>query len=207
MDIYILVQKKKKLINYKILYDIYFYRLLCLFFVFVLGHAKAMNFNFGLARKFHGQCIMRFDDTNPEAEKVDYIENILENVHWLGHQPVRVTYSSDYFQNLYDLAIKLIKKGKAYVDHQTGAQIKESRETRIPSPWRERPVEENLRLFEDMRKGKYAEGEATLRMKGDMNAANPQVTNNIMRGNFYFNMSSHFHYVMYLFVYLCRCGI
>jgi hypothetical protein len=118
---------------------------------------------------------MRFDDTNPEAEKGEYIDNIIENLNWLGHKPSRVTYSSDYFQELYDLAVKLIRKGKAYVDHQTAEEIRKSRETKIPSPWRERPVEESIKLFEDMRKGKFAEGKATLRMKGDMNAANPQM--------------------------------
>jgi len=130
------------------------------------GHAKAMNFNFGLAKKFGGECIMRFDDTNPEAEKGEYIDNILENLSWLGHTPSRVTYSSDYFQELYDLAVKLIRKGKAYVDHQTAEEIRSSRETKIPSPWRERPVEESVKLFEDMRKGKFEELKATLRMKG-----------------------------------------
>jgi len=140
-----------------------------------IGHAKSMNFNFGLAKKFGGDCIMRFDDTNPEAEKGEYIDNILENLEWLGHKPSQITYSSDYFQELYDLAVKLIRKGKAYVDHQTAAEIKLSRETKIGSPWRDRPVEESVRLFEDMRKGKFEEGKATLRMKGDMNASNPQM--------------------------------
>lgn len=179
------------------------------------GHAKAMNFSFGLAKKFDGQCIMRFDDTNPEAEKGEYIDNILENLEWLGHKPTRITYSSDYFQQLYDLAVVLIRKGKAYVDHQTAEEIRKSRETKIPSPYRERPIEESVKLFEDMRKvrglhtrthitnttiapivrhasmwsltvylsacvlpifqGKFAEGKATLRMKGDMNHSNPQM--------------------------------
>lgn len=140
-----------------------------------IGHAKAMNFNFGLANKFGGECIMRFDDTNPEAEKGEYIDSILENLKWLGHTPSRVTYSSEYFPELYDLAVKLIKKGKAYVCHQTAEEIRKSRETRTPSPYRERPMEESIKLFEDMRKGKIEEGKATLRMKGDMNASNPQM--------------------------------
>jgi len=140
-----------------------------------IGHAKSMHFNFGLANKFGGQCIMRFDDTNPEAERGEYIEAIKDNLAWLGHKPSRITHSSEYFPQLYDLAVKLIKKGKAYVCHQTAEEIKKSRETKIPSPWRERPIEESLKLFEDMRKGKFEEGKAILRMKGDMNAANPQM--------------------------------
>ena len=118
---------------------------------------------------------MRFDDTNPTAEKEEYIESIKENVKWLNHEWIAITYSSDYFQELYDLAAKLIKSGKAYVDHQTGAEIKASRENRIPSPWRDRPIEESLYLFDCMRKGMFEEGEATLRMKGDMSHSNPQM--------------------------------
>lgn len=141
---------------------------------------KAMNFNFGLAKKTGGACIMRFDDTNPEAEKGEYIDNILENVFWLGHKPSQITYSSEYFQQLYDLAVQLIKKGKAYVCHQTGAEIKESREKKVGSPFRNRPMEESLKLFEDMRKGKFEEGKATLRMKGDLNSPNPQMNGDIV---------------------------
>ena len=138
-----------------------------------LGHAKSMRFNFGLASRTRGECILRFDDTNPEAESIEYIESIIESVAFMGHKPVRTTYSSDYFPELYELAIKMIKKGFAYVDHQTKAEIEAYREKRQNSPWRDRPVEENLRLFEDMRKGKFSEGAATLRMKGDMSHPNP----------------------------------
>ncbi len=95
---------------------------------------------------------MRFDDTNPEAEKGEYIDAIFENLSWLGHVPSRTTYSSDYFQELYELAVKLIRVGKAYVDHQTAEEIRLSRETKIGSPWRDRPAEESVKLFEDMRK-------------------------------------------------------
>lgn len=146
-----------------------------------LGHAKAMNFNFGLAKLTNGECIMRFDDTNPEAEKTDYINSILGNLEWLGHKPAQVTYSSDYFPQLYRLAVKMIETGYAYVDHQTAAEIKVSRDERkagrdpIPSPWRDRPIEESLRLFEEMRQGRFDEGEATLRMKGDLYHSNPQM--------------------------------
>lgn len=90
----------------------------------------------------------------------------------MGHKPWKITYSSDYFPQLYDLAVKLIKSGKAYVDHQTPDEIKEYREKKKESPWRNRPIEESLRLFEDMRKGKFEEGAATLRMKMDMNSDN-----------------------------------
>lgn len=138
-----------------------------------LGHAKAINFNFGVASRFNGETILRFDDTNPEAEDQIYIDNIIECVKWLGFKPVNITYSSDYFPELYDLAVKLIKKGLAYVCHQKGHEIEESRKNKTPSPWRDRSVEENLRLFERMRKGLYAEGEATLRMKQDITSPNP----------------------------------
>ena len=136
-----------------------------------------MNFNFGLASVSGGECYLRFDDTNPEAEKLDYITQIVENVTWLGHSPTRVTYSSDYFPQLYDLAVQLIRSGHAYVDHQTAAEIKASREgkSKVPSPWRNRPVEESIRLFDAMKKGKFDEGAATLRMRGDLTHPNPQM--------------------------------
>ena len=113
----------------------------------LLWLSEAMNFNFGLAALTSGECIMRFDDTNPEAEKLDYIEQILNNLQWLGHQPARITYSSDYFPQLYDLAVKLIRSGLAYVDHQTAEDIKKSRDykegEKTASPWRDRPIEES----------------------------------------------------------------
>jgi len=138
-----------------------------------LGHTKSMNLNFSYAARFGGFTYLRFDDTNPEAEKLEYIKSIIEDVHWMGHKPKHITYSSDYFPQLYDLAIKLIKSGKAYVDHQTGDEIASFREKKMNSPWRDRPIEENLRLFDDMRRGKFKEGEATLRMKMDMQNDNP----------------------------------
>ncbi|RLM99617.1 glutamine--tRNA ligase-like [Panicum miliaceum] len=133
-----------------------------------IGHAKAMFVDFGLAKERNGHCYLRFDDTNPEAEKKEYIDHIQEIVTWMGWEPYKVTYMSDYFQNLYELAICLIQKGLAYVDHQTPEEIKEYREKKMNSPWRDRPIEESLRLFEDMRRGLIAEGKATLRMKQDM---------------------------------------
>mmetsp|Transcript_12012 Transcript_12012/g.28038 ORF Transcript_12012/g.28038 Transcript_12012/m.28038 type:complete len:639 (-) Transcript_12012:27-1943(-) len=157
-----------------------------------IGHAKAMNFNFGQARLAQsqglgGETIMRFDDTNPEAEKQEYIDSILKNVEWLGNKPVRVTYSSDYFQGLYDHAVQLIKQGDAYVCHQKKEEVKASRDalrdahiahaTSPPaaavSPWRNSSVEDNLAKFEKMRTGQYDEGEACLRMKGDLMSDNP----------------------------------
>jgi glutaminyl-tRNA synthetase len=102
---------------------------------------------------------------------MEYFNSIIDNVKWMGWEPWKITYSSKYFPQLYELAVELIKRGKAFVCHETKEQMKEGRrvEGRLegrPSPWRDRPVEENLRLFEDMRKGKFAEGEAVLRMKG-----------------------------------------
>merc|ERR1719204_1119110 len=130
-----------------------------------IGHCKAMTFNFTLADKQQGQCYLRFDDTNPTTEKQLFIDNIIGDVKWMGFKPWKVTYSSDYFDDLYQLALKMIRNGDAYVCHQTGDQIEAERKTfrakqPVPSPYRNRSVEENLRLFELMRIGYYAEGEA-----------------------------------------------
>eukprot|EP00735_Rhodelphis_limneticus_P003131 TRINITY_DN1440_c0_g1::TRINITY_DN1440_c0_g1_i1::g.27099::m.27099 TRINITY_DN1440_c0_g1::TRINITY_DN1440_c0_g1_i1::g.27099 ORF type:complete len:656 (-),score=281.09,sp/P52780/SYQ_LUPLU/55.10/0.0,tRNA-synt_1c/PF00749.16/4.2e-108,tRNA-synt_1c/PF00749.16/1.5e+04,tRNA-synt_1c_C/PF03950.13/1e-43,tRNA-synt_1e/PF01406.14/0.1 TRINITY_DN1440_c0_g1_i1:97-1947(-) len=138
-----------------------------------VGHAKSMFLNFGYAKETGGLCYMRFDDTNPEAEKQEYIDAIHEDMQWLGHKPWKTTYSSDYFPQLYDYAIVLIKKGLAYVDHQTKDDIAKTRAVKGDSPWRTRTIEENLKLFEDMRKGKYGEGMATLRLKIDNQNPNP----------------------------------
>ena len=113
-----------------------------------IGHAKAMNIDFGMARRYGGVCYLRYDDTNPEAEKQEYIDHIQEIVRWLGWEPWKITYSSDYFQQLYDHAVRLIKAGKAYVCHQTGDEISAYREKRMNSPWRDRPVAESLRIFD-----------------------------------------------------------
>ncbi|XP_048136448.1 glutamine--tRNA ligase, cytoplasmic isoform X2 [Rhodamnia argentea] len=137
-----------------------------------IGHAKAMFVSFGLAKERSGCCYLRFDDTNPEAEKKEYIDHIKEIVDWMGWKPFKITYASDYFQELYDLAVELIKRGHAYVDHQTPDEIKEYREKKMNSPWRDRPVAESLKLFEDMRRGLIEEGKATLRMKQDMQSDN-----------------------------------
>ena len=132
-----------------------------------IGHAKAMFVDFGMAAQYGGVCYLRFDDTNPEAEKQEYIDHIQEIVTWLGWAPWKITYSSDYFDQLFDLAVRLIKSGHAFVCHQTGDEIKEYRERREGSPWRDRPIAESLALFEDMRRGLVDEGTATLRMKMD----------------------------------------
>ncbi|CAD5228485.1 unnamed protein product [Bursaphelenchus xylophilus] len=128
-----------------------------------IGHAKAININFGYAKAHGGNCYLRFDDTNPEKEEEKYFTAIEEAVRWLGYAPFKITHSSDYFDQLYEWAEKLIQKGLAYVCHQRvedirGFEVKES-------PWRNRSVEENLALFRDMKHGKFDEGTATLRLK------------------------------------------
>lgn len=137
-----------------------------------IGHAKAMFVDFGLAKERGGGCYLRFDDTNPEAEKKEYIDHIEEIVGWMGWKPFKITYTSDYFQELFDLAVELIKRGHAYVDHQSGDEIKEYREKKMNSPWRDRPISESLKLFNDMKCGLIEEGKATLRMKQDMQSDN-----------------------------------
>lgn len=130
-----------------------------------IGHAKAININFGYAQAHDGICFLRYDDTNPEKEEEKFFVGIRDMVEWLGYtlKPELVTHSSDYFQQLYEWAIVLIKKGLAYVCHQTADEMK-GFNTAL-SPWRERPIEESLQLFEDMKHGKIDEGAATLRMK------------------------------------------
>ena len=138
-----------------------------------IGHAKSMCLNFGFAQENGGKCYIRLDDTNPEKENTEYIEMIKENIKWLGFSAFKVTHASDYFDRLLECAIILIKKGLAYVDHQRPEEIKACREKKMPSPYRDRPIEENLREFQKMREGRYEEGAATLRLKMDMNSPNP----------------------------------
>ncbi|KAK6632385.1 hypothetical protein RUM44_007427 [Polyplax serrata] len=128
-----------------------------------IGHAKAININFGYAAAHDGVCFLRYDDTNPEKEEEKFFIGIKEMVEWLGYKPYKITYSSDNFDRLYELAVELIKRGHAYVCHQKAEDIKGFNPP--PSPWRNRSVAENLKLFEDMKNGKFDEGEATLRMK------------------------------------------
>ena len=137
-----------------------------------IGHAKSICLNFGLARDYNGTCNLRFDDTNPEKEDMEYINSIQNDVKWLGFKWTNICHSSDYFDRLYGYAIELIQKGLAYVDELTPEQIREYRGTlKEPgknSPYRDRSVEENLKLFEQMKEGKFKEGEVCLRAKIDM---------------------------------------
>ncbi len=137
-----------------------------------IGHAKSICINFGLAKKYEGECNLRFDDTNPTKEDEEYVDAIKEDIKWLGFDWQRECYASDYFEQLYDWAIQLIKEGKAYVDDQTQEEIRQTRGTvsvaGTDSPFKSRSVEENLQLFTDMRAGKYADGAKVLRAKVDM---------------------------------------
>mgnify|MGYP000762999958 FL=1 len=137
-----------------------------------IGHAKSICLNFGLAKKFGGKCNLRFDDTNPTKEDTEYVDSIKRDIHWLGFDWAGEYYASDYFDQLYQWAIVLIKKGLAYVDDQSQEQIRENRGTvTVPgkeSPWRNRSVEENLDLFERMKNGEFEDGSRVLRAKIDM---------------------------------------
>ncbi|WP_449246743.1 glutamine--tRNA ligase/YqeY domain fusion protein [Desulfarculus baarsii] len=142
-----------------------------------IGHAKSICLNFGLARDYQGKCHLRFDDTNPTKEDVEYVDSIQEDVRWLGFDwGDNRFYASDYFDQLYDFAERLIKAGKAYVDDQSAEQIRATRGTLttpgVNSPWRDRSVEENLDLFRRMRDGEFADGAKVLRAKIDMAAPN-----------------------------------
>lgn len=128
-----------------------------------IGHAKAININFGYAAAFDGTCNLRYDDTNPEKEEEKFFVGIKDMVEWLGYRPDRITHSSDNFQQLYEWAVVLIRKGLAYVCHQSADDMKGFNP--VPSPWRDRPEAESLQLFEDMKNGKIDEGAATLRMR------------------------------------------
>ncbi|XP_063711493.1 glutamine--tRNA ligase-like [Symsagittifera roscoffensis] len=130
-----------------------------------IGHAKAININFGFAKAHGGHCNLRYDDTNPEKEEERYFTGILDMVRWLGYEPHRITHSSDFFDTLYQHAVTLIKKGLAYVCHQQFDDINFKAKDVCMSPWRDRPMVESLQLFEDMRAGLFDEGEATLRAK------------------------------------------
>ncbi len=141
-----------------------------------IGHAKAICLDFGIAAKYGGVCNLRFDDTNPTKEDMEYIDAIKEDINWLGFQWANVYNASDYFQQLWDFAVMLIKEGKAYIDEQTSEQIAAQKGTPTQpgtnSPYRDRPVEENLRLFEQMNTGEIEEGKMVLRAKIDMASPN-----------------------------------
>jgi glutaminyl-tRNA synthetase len=142
-----------------------------------IGHAKAINIDFGTAEKYGGLCNLRFDDTNPSKEDVEYVNSIQEDIRWLGYDwEDRMYYASDYFNKFYEYAVKLIKKGKAYVCDLTAEEIREYRGTLTEpgkeSPYRNRSVEENLELFEKMKNGEFEEGSRVLRAKIDMTSPN-----------------------------------
>ena len=141
-----------------------------------IGHAKAIVVNFELAKKYNGKCNLRFDDTNPEKEKVDYVDGIKADIKWLGYEWGETLFTSDYFDQLYKWATQLIENGKAYVDDQSAEEVSANRgtpsEPSIPSPYRDRSVEENLRLFEEMKDGKHPEGSRLLRAKVDLTSPN-----------------------------------
>ncbi|MBQ0137184.1 MAG: glutamine--tRNA ligase/YqeY domain fusion protein, partial [Bacteroidales bacterium] len=142
-----------------------------------IGHVKAICMDFGIADRYNGVCNLRFDDTNPVKEDTEYVDSIQQDIAWLGFHWGNVYYASDYFEKLYDLAIDFIKHGMAYVDEQTAEQIAEQKgtptEPGVASPYRDRPVEENLRLFQAMQNGEIEEGKMVLRAKIDM--ANPNM--------------------------------
>lgn len=150
-----------------------------------IGHAKSIVLNFGIAEEFGGLCNLRFDDTNPEKEDIEYIESIKEDVRWLGYDwGDRLFHASDYFEQLYEYAIELIKKGKAYVDDLSPEELRQTRgtltEPGIESPYRNRSVEENLDLFQRMRNGEFPEGSRTLRAKIDMKSPNLNMRDPVM---------------------------
>ena len=150
-----------------------------------IGHAKSICLNFGLALQYSGKCNLRFDDTNPSKEEEEYVKAIKEDVRWLGFDwEGRLYYASENFDQLYEYAVRLIEKGKAYVDALTPEQIREYRGTLSEpgrdSPYRDRPVEENLDLFERMRAGEFAEGERVLRAKIDMASGNLNLRDPVM---------------------------
>ena len=149
-----------------------------------IGHAKAICLDFGIAKNYGGICNLRFDDTNPLKEDVEYVDSIQEDIQWLGYQWENIYYASDYFQQLWDLAVKLIKDGKAYIDEQSAEQIAQQKGTPTKagtdSPFRNRPIEENLDLFQRMTNGEFAEGSMILRAKIDMASPNMHFRDPIM---------------------------
>ena len=149
-----------------------------------IGHAKAICMDFGVAEKYNGICNLRFDDTNPSKENTEYVENILSDIQWLGFEWGQIFYASDYFQKLWDFAIWMIRKGYAYVDEQTAEQIAEQKGTPTTagtaSPYRDRPIEENLQLFEKMNTPEAVEGSMVLRAKLDMGNPNMHFRDPIM---------------------------
>src|SRR5580704_10651474 len=149
-----------------------------------IGHSKSIALNFGLANKYGGKTNLRFDDTNPVTEDDEYVESIKEDIRWLGFEWANEFYASDYFEQLYQFAEDLIRKGLAYVDDSTAEQIAELKGSPTTpgkdSPYRSRSAAENLQLFRDMRAGKYKDGEKVLRAKVDMSSPNMLLRDPIM---------------------------
>ncbi|RME40625.1 MAG: glutamine--tRNA ligase, partial [Deltaproteobacteria bacterium] len=150
-----------------------------------IGHAKSICLNFGLAQIYNGRCHLRFDDTNPTKEEQEYVDAIMEDVRWLGFDwGEHLYFASDYFDQLYEWAVELIRKGKAYVDSQSPEEIRKNRgtltEPGVESPYRNRSVEENLELFERMRKGDFPDGACVLRAKIDMASPNINLRDPVM---------------------------
>ena len=159
-----------------------------------IGHAKAICLDFGIARNYNGICNLRFDDTNPVKEDVEYVDAIQEDIQWLGYNWSNIYYASDYFQQLWDLAVELIKQGKAYIDEQSAETIAKQKGTTTvagtESPYRNRPIEENLALFLQMNTGEIAEGAMVLRAKIDMASSNMHFRDPLM----YRIINSHPHH-------------
>ena len=149
-----------------------------------IGHTKAIGISFGLGLKYNAPVNLRFDDTNPEKEEQEYVDAIKRDIQWLGYQWAEECYSSDYFQQLYDWAVLMIKEGKAYVDSQTSEDMRIQKGTPTEpgtnSPYRDRSVEENLELFIGMKEGKFKEGDHVLRAKIDMTSPNMLMRDPIM---------------------------
>ncbi|MEY3368815.1 MAG: hypothetical protein RI973_1970 [Bacteroidota bacterium] len=141
-----------------------------------IGHAKSICLNFGLARKYNGKCNLRFDDTNPATEDTEYVESIIDDVRWLGFEPDNIFYASDYFEQLYEFALDLIRKGKAYVDDSSPEEMAAMKGTPTrpgtDSPYRARSIEESLDLFQRMKNGEFPEGSRVLRARIDMSSPN-----------------------------------
>ena len=149
-----------------------------------IGHAKSICLNFGIAQDYDGKCNLRFDDTNPLKENLEYVDAIKEDVRWLGFEWENELYASDYFDTLYEWAVQLIKQGKAYVDDLSAVEMREYRGSLIESgknsPFRDRTIEENLDLFERMKIGEFEDGARVLRAKGDMSSGNINLRDSVM---------------------------
>ena len=167
-----------------------------------IGHAKAICIDFGLADEFGGKTNLRFDDTNPEKEEQEYVDSIMEDVRWLGFEWDRLCYASDYFDQLYEWAIKLIKDGKAYVDDLTAEEIRQHRGTLTEpgkdSPYPQPTVEENLDLFTRMKDGEFPDGTRVLRAKIDMASPNLNMRDPVMYRILHADASPHRRQVVHL---------